>query len=99
MYIGAFDIGGTKTIIALADETGKIYESEQFVTDTRDCREHLRVCCDIFRKQLHKCGLSSEDVSGIGVNLPGIVDREKGVLLRAVYAGMFCARALCRFLA
>ena len=87
MYIGAFDIGGTKTIIALADETGKIYESEQFVTDTRDCREHLRVCCGIFRKQLHKCGLSSEDVSGIGVNLPGIVDREKGVLLRAVYAG------------
>ena len=87
MYIGAFDIGGTKTIIALADETGKIYEKKQFVTDTRDCREHLDVCCSVFRDQLQKHGLSAGEVSGIGVNLPGIVDRENGVLLRAVYAG------------
>lgn len=87
MYIGAFDIGGTKTIIALADETGKIYEKEQFVTDTRDCREHLAKCCAVFEKQQQKRGLSAEEISAVGVNLPGIVDRESGVLLRAVYAG------------
>ena len=43
MYVGAFDIGGTKTIIALADDTGRIYEKQQFPTDTRDCFKHLDV--------------------------------------------------------
>lgn len=87
MYIGAFDIGGTKTIIALADESGKIYEKRQFVTDTRECRAHLEECCSVFRSQMQKHGLCAGDISGIGVNLPGIVDRENGTLLRAVYAG------------
>ena len=89
MYIGAFDIGGTKTIIALADEAGMILHKEQFVTDTRDCRKHLDVCCDIFRGFLEKEGIGPEEVAGIGVNLPGIVDRRKGILLRAVYAGWY----------
>lgn len=87
MWIGAFDIGGTKTIIALADETGRFHEKEQFPTDTRDCFRHLDVCCDVFRGFLEKRGLCAEQISAIGVNLPGIVDREKGILLRAVYAG------------
>lgn len=87
MYVGAFDIGGTKTIIALADDTGRIYEKQQFPTDTRDCFKHLDVCCEIFRQFLSKNGLTAAQIAGIGVNLPGIVDREKGVLVRAVYAG------------
>jgi len=87
MYVGAFDIGGTKTIIALADETGRVYEKKQFSTDTRDCRTHIEKCCDLFREFLHRQGLDASRIGGIGVNLPGPVDREKGVLIRAVYAG------------
>ena len=44
MNIGAFDIGGTKTIVALADESGTVYEKQQFPTDTRDCMRHLDTC-------------------------------------------------------
>lgn len=87
MFVGAFDIGGTKTIVALADETGKIHEKEQFPTDTRDCRAHIEKCCDLFREFLNRRQLESSEIAGIGVNLPGPVDREKGVLIRAVYAG------------
>lgn len=87
MYIGAFDIGGTKTIIALADHTGKIYEKEQFKTDTSDCFRHLERCVQVFQKLSEKLGLTSDSISGVGVNLPGIVDRKTGVLIRAVYAG------------
>ena len=89
MYIGAFDIGGTKTIIALADETGQILRKEQFVTDTRDCLKHLDVCCSLFRTFLEEEGIGTEQIRGIGVNLPGIVDRKRGILLRAVYAGWY----------
>lgn len=87
MYVGAFDIGGTKTIVALADETGKILEKQQFPTETGSCPEHLEKCCDIFLSFLQKQGISAGDIHGIGVNLPGIVDTKKGILIRAVYAG------------
>lgn len=87
MFVGAFDIGGTKTIVALADEAGKIYEKEQFPTNTGSCRAHINTCCDLFRKFLHRQGADVSQVRGIGVNLPGPVDLENGVLIRAVYAG------------
>ena len=87
MYVGAFDIGGTKTIVALADDTGKIYEKEQFPTDTQNCRSHVERCCNGFAKFLKRHNLTASQIGGIGVNLPGPVDREKGILIRAVYAG------------
>ncbi|MDE7244015.1 MAG: ROK family protein [Oscillospiraceae bacterium] len=87
MFVGAFDIGGTKTIVALADETGKVYEKLQFPTDTSDCLKHLDQCCEIFQGFLENRGIAPGEISGIGVNLPGLVDCEKGILIRAVYAG------------
>ncbi len=87
MYIGAFDIGGTKTIIALANHTGYIYEKKQFKTETADCFRHLNQCAEVFQSFLEKHKLTSADITGVGVNLPGIVDKENGVLVKAVYAG------------
>lgn len=87
MFVGAFDIGGTKTIVALADETGKIIEKYQFATDTTDCRAHIEKCCSLLKEFLTKQNLDISQVKGIGVNLPGPVDGETGVLIRAVYAG------------
>lgn len=89
MFVGAFDIGGTKTIVALADETGKVYDKQQFPTETGDCFAHLNKCCGIFKGFLEGRSLTLADIAGVGVNLPGIVDRERGILLRAVYAGWY----------
>ena len=87
MFVGAFDIGGTKTIVALADETGKIIEKYQFTTDTSDCRAHIEKCCSLLKEFLTQQNLDISQVKGIGVNLPGPVDGKTGVLIRAVYAG------------
>lgn len=87
MFVGAFDIGGTKTIVALADDSGKIYEKEQWATNTGDCRTHIEKCCNIFLDFMVRRNLKVSQICGIGVNLPGPVDREKGILIRAVYAG------------
>ena len=87
MFVGAFDIGGTKTIVALGDDTGMIYEKRQFPTDTRDCRRHIEKCCSVFRDFMKHRNLEASQIGGIGVNLPGPVDRQRGVLIRAVYAG------------
>ena len=87
MYVGAFDIGGTKTIVALARPDGTVLLKNQVPTDTSDCFAHLDRCCDVFCKFLTEQGIGKEKIEGIGVNLPGLVDRAKGILLKAVYAG------------
>ena len=87
MLVGAFDVGGTKTIIALANEDGTVLHKRQFPTDTRDCLSHLEYCCDVFLQLLEENGSQIENIEGIGVNLPGLVDRKQGILIKAVYAG------------
>ena len=87
MLVGAFDIGGTKTIIALADSDGTVLNKRQFPTDTRNCLSHLNYCCDVFLQLLEENESHIDQIDGIGVNLPGLVDRKKGVLIKAVYAG------------
>ncbi len=87
MYIGAFDIGGTKTIVALADEQGNVFEKEQFVTRTEECYRHLDKCVEKFQQFLVRRQLKADEVEVIGVNLPGVVDHQTGTLIRAVYAG------------
>ena len=87
MLVGAFDIGGTKTIVALAVSDGTILHKKQFPTDTRDCFSHLEYCCDVFFQLLAENGSQIEQIEGIGVNLPGLVDRKQGILIKAVYAG------------
>lgn len=87
MSVGAFDIGGTKTIVALAGEDGTLIDKRQFPTDTRDCFAHLDFCCDTFSAMLAEHGYAVGQIKGLGVNLPGLVDRARGVLIKAVYAG------------
>ncbi|MCR4884716.1 MAG: ROK family protein [Clostridiales bacterium] len=87
MLVGAFDVGGTKTIIALANSDGTVLLKKQFPTNTRDCLEHLEYCCDVFLQLLAENGSSVGQVEGIGVNLPGLVDKKQGILIKAVYAG------------
>lgn len=89
MYVGAFDIGGTKTIVALADGKGTILDKKQFPTHTESWQKHFDACCDEFISILTARHLSADEISAIGVNLPGIVERSTGTLLRAVYAGWF----------
>ncbi len=89
MSVAAFDIGGTKTIVALADADGTLVDKRQFPTDTRDCLTHLDTCCEIFRAMLAENGCPLNRVEGLGVNLPGLVDRGQGTLIKAVYAGWY----------
>lgn len=87
MYIGAFDIGGTKTIVAVSNEDGRIYEKRMFPSCTADCYGHLERCCEEFLNILDLLKIDIQEISAIGVTLPGIVDLETGVLKKAVFAG------------
>jgi glucokinase len=98
LNIGAFDIGGSKTIVALSDERGNFLEKETFQTLTADAAAHFARCRDVLFEQLSKHGLAPGALSGIGVNLPGMVDDQSGVLLDAPFAAWrdLPARAMFR---
>lgn len=85
MYVGALDIGGTKTIVAVIDEYGKVYGKERISTITSDCYAHLERCLEVLRGILKNLGADESELSGIGVTLPGIVDSKEGKLIFAPY--------------
>ena len=83
MRVGALDIGGTKTIVGIADEAGHIAAQRRFPTETGNLAAHLRRCAEA----LADCAGESGPVSRLGVTMPGMVDFERGVLLNAAFAG------------
>ena len=86
MYFAAFDIGGTKTIVAIVKENGEIITKKQFPSYIQSSKVHLNLCIDALREELKEQKLTCEQIVGIGVTLPGIVDNEKGVLIYAPFA-------------
>lgn len=84
----AIDIGGTKTMIGLVDATGRLLTERRFATDVTGTAEaHLERCADEVSEVLSKSGLAVEDVSGIGVTVPGLANPELGVMVYAPYSG------------
>lgn len=86
MYIAALDIGGTKTTTAIADGDGQVIDRVTWPTCLRDSYENLGLCLHALDQLLEKHGLRREQLAGIGVSLPGIVDRESGTLLYAPFS-------------
>ena len=85
MYLGAIDIGGTKTISAVTDEAGNLLASRQFETIRRDRTAHFTLCCRKLEECLIELGISMTDLAGVGVVVPGMVSGH--VLLLAPFAG------------
>lgn len=86
MYIGALDIGGTKTIAAIVDENGKLLKKQLFPTLISDCHAHLENCVRVLQDLLKQMNVDEHELFGIGVTLPGTVNSEDGVLIYAPYA-------------
>lgn len=85
MYIGAIDMGGTKTIAAVTDETGTLLARRQFPTVRGDYAIHFALCRDELLACLQELGLTLSQLAGVGVVAPGMV--EGSVLLLAPFAG------------
>lgn len=86
MIYAALDIGGTKTIAALADETGSILAQKKFTSYIASSQIHLDLCVDALRELMQERGVQTKDIHGLGISLPGIVDSDRGILLYAPYA-------------
>ena len=87
MLAGALDVGGTKTIAAFINKHGEIISIEQFKTNTGDMYKHFCHCANTLKSLAQAQKITTKDLVGIGINMPGMVNHKTGFLDNAPFAG------------
>jgi len=81
-YIGC-DLGGTNLRAAIVDvESGDVLHQKSIPTLAREGHEAvMRRMADLFLQVIESAGLKKNDIGGIGIGVPGVLDLEKGETL------------------
>lgn len=85
MAIGAIDIGGTKTITGILNDSGEVLISRNFLTESKDWKVHFQHVADVFKecqREYHDL-ISKTPLIGVGITMPGMTDAENGILMYA----------------
>ncbi|MGG4034942.1 ROK family protein [Paenibacillus cisolokensis] len=78
-YAAGFDIGGTKILMFLADDTGAIIEKRRLPTPSMPAPEELfALLAGQLDESLAGLGANRTALAGIGIGLPGVVDYRQG---------------------
>lgn len=80
-YSLGVDIGGTKIATVIIDERGKIYKRSEVPSDPSDKEKMFKQVVQSIELVLKKSQIEIQDIQGIGVGVPGKVDRENGVAI------------------
>ncbi|MCA5893389.1 ROK family protein [Isoptericola sp. NEAU-Y5] len=81
------DIGGTKTLAVLLDADGEVVARTRLVTE-RGPRGVVAGAARAVRGVALRAGVPIEDVAGVGVGMPGLVDPVAGTVRHAVNVGV-----------
>ncbi|EKN65254.1 glucose kinase [Neobacillus bataviensis LMG 21833] len=73
------DIGGTKIAAGIVSETGELLHRAEVKSDPSDSEKMFARVIDAVEQVLKDSSLSITDMEGIGVGVPGKVDRERGI--------------------
>ena len=86
------DIGGTKIAAGIVTEKGELLKRTEVKSDPSDREKMFTRVVDAIELLLKDSTFSITDVTGIGVGVPGKVDRENGV---AVFQAYWTRTKLC----
>ncbi|MFD9626610.1 ROK family protein [Peribacillus muralis] len=75
------DIGGTKIAAGIITESGELLKREDVKSDPSDRENMFARVLEAVEQVLKKSSFSLADIEGIGVGVPGKVDREKGIAI------------------
>ncbi|MDR2634951.1 MAG: ROK family protein [Clostridiales bacterium] len=79
-YIG-IDIGGTSIKAGLVDENGKLHFKKAFTTKPDEpTLSIVWAIADFVKEILAENGLTTSELSGVGIGIPGSVDGKRGVV-------------------
>ncbi len=81
------DVGGTKIAASLVDLKGSILQSSRRPTDTRSPQATLDCIADAIEDVIRESQIKRQDIRGIGLGIPGLVDPERGIGVAAVNLG------------
>ena len=80
-YIIAIDLGGTKLLVGLLDQKNKIVQTKKVKVQTHISKNEFFVSLtETIENVIEKSGISLDQVLGIGMGCPGIIDPEKGII-------------------
>ncbi len=81
-YIGC-DLGGTNMRAAIVDvESGSVLHQMSLPTFAREGHDDvMRRMAELFLQVIESAGMQKEDIGGIGIGVPGVLDLEKGETL------------------
>ncbi|MGE8205938.1 ROK family protein [Heyndrickxia sp. NPDC080065] len=73
------DIGGTKIAAAIITESGELLKRTEVKSDPSDREKMFDRVVEAVEQVLENSEISIDDIKGIGVGVPGKVDRENGI--------------------
>lgn len=79
----AVDLGGTKTAVGIVGVDGKVINKESAPTPLGDPREVVELIALLAARVQERAGKADS----LGLALPGVVDRKRGILLRSPSSG------------
>jgi glucokinase len=83
LYLGV-DVGGTKVQASLVQESGEIIGRERCPTPRQGGPERVVAAIEkAMDDMLRKGGVSADDLTAIGIAVPGVVDPDRGIVVVA----------------
>lgn len=81
-YIGC-DLGGTNLRAAIVDvESGDVLHQKSIPTQAREGHDAvMKRMADLFLQLIRSSGIQKDEIGGIGIGVPGVLDLEKGEVL------------------
>ncbi|MBO5418280.1 MAG: ROK family protein [Clostridia bacterium] len=86
MYIG-IDIGGMSIKAGVVNENGDILAKYAVPTPKNDNEAFLNAMLEGINKAIEEAGIQKTEIKAIGIGNPGVVDRDRGILLEATNIG------------
>ena len=78
-FIGV-EMQGSRWAICLLDYRGRTLYARNGESPHQDYSENIKLVCERMQRAVSACGLSLEEVNGIGICTPGLVNRKQGIL-------------------
>lgn len=78
-FVGV-EIQGMRRTVCLLDYRGRVLYKREHIGEEREYEKNIALSCGMVERAMSSCGLHPEEVTGIGVCLPGLVDPQQGVL-------------------